>query len=425
MFATRTTAIIIANNSIIHRRCCSIPQRQQHFTSYSSSTVNTNNDEGSLMTNNCSDLLLDNVRFVLCQPQGAQNIGAVARICQNFGITKNFAIVNPDAEALDECDTHDMGGKNHHDIGIECRLKPDAKKFAVHAAWMIEEAEQKITHMSHGIEDALKDVTFVVATTARSRENIPFLTPKELKEVIKKEARRGKVAILFGNEARGLSNEELKYANVCVSIPTAGHPEEMTKKYRYTGGSETRGGKGSSSVNATPVSLNLSHAAAILAYEIHDALSNVNADVGFTSHLLTVEERKRLADDLTNARRALDIFKEEKGESEEEEEEVEEEYVLHEEKEAKAILAVLSAGPIASKNATPLFFMARRLQALKKLDAIDELVKDFLETKMASKPSELNSEKSVADITRDGLNISLTKSEAKRVFKYVQKNLMK
>ena len=37
------------------------------------------------------------------------------------------------------------------------------------------------------------------------------------------------------------------------------------------------------------------HAAGILAYEIHDALSNVNADVGFTSHLLNVEERKRLA----------------------------------------------------------------------------------------------------------------------------------
>ena len=77
--------------------------------------------------------------------------------------------------------------------------------------------------MPHGLEDALKDCTYVVATTARSRENIPFLTPKELKEVVRKEAERGKVAVLFGNEARGLSNEELKYANVCVSIPTAGH----------------------------------------------------------------------------------------------------------------------------------------------------------------------------------------------------------
>ena len=202
--------------------------------------------------------LLDNVRFVLCSPQGPQNIGAVARVCQNFGLTKNFAIVNPDPQALDTCDTHDMGGEKKHDIVIECTLKEEAKKFAVHASWMVEEAEKNITHMPHGLEDALKDCTYVVATTARSRENIPFLTPKELKEVVRKEAERGKVAVLFGNEARGLSNEELKYANVCVSIPTAGHPEEMTKKYRYTGGAEPRGNAGSRKVDATPVSLNLS-----------------------------------------------------------------------------------------------------------------------------------------------------------------------
>ena len=41
---------------------------------------------------------------------------------------------------------------------------------------MIEEAEKNITHMPHGLEDALKDCTFVAATTARSRENTPFLT---------------------------------------------------------------------------------------------------------------------------------------------------------------------------------------------------------------------------------------------------------
>ena len=50
---------------------------------------------------------------------------------------------------------------------------------------------------------------------------------------------------------------------------------------------------------ATPVSLNLPMQLELLAYEIHDALSNVNADVGFTSHLLNVEERKRLAEDLS------------------------------------------------------------------------------------------------------------------------------
>ena len=379
-------------------------------------------DDSSELANPTRRTLLDNVRFVLCSPQGPQNIGAVARVCQNFGLTKNFAIVNPDPQALDTCDTHDMGGEKKHDIGIECTLKEEAKKFAVHASWMVEEAEKNITHMPHGLEDALKDCTYVVATTARSRENIPFLTPKELKEVVRKEAERGKVAVLFGNEARGLSNEELKYANVCVSIPTAGHPEEMTKKYRYTGGAEPRGNAGSRKVDATPVSLNLSHAAGILAYEIHDALSNVNADVGFTSHLLNVEERKRLAEDLSLARRSMDIFAPSKNISNDEEKDEKErlfeepEYLLHE-KESKAIQSVLNAGPIASKNATPLFFLARRLKILGDLHALDDIIKDFLNTKAPA--PQLGSEKGVSDAIRDGLGISLTNAEAKRVFKYV------
>ena len=119
-------------------------------------------------------------------------------------------------------------------------------------------------------------------------------------------------------------------------------------------------------LDATPVSLNLSHAAGILAYEIHDALANVNADVGFTSHLLNVEERKRLADELSLARRSVDIFAPSKnvsnGEENDEEECMldEQECLLHE-KESKAIQSVLNAGAIASKNATPLFFLSRRL----------------------------------------------------------------
>ena len=79
--------------------------------------------------------------------------------------------MNPDPQALDTCDTHDMGGEQKHDIGVECVLKEEAKKFAVHASWMIEEAEKNITHMPHGLEDALKDCTFVVATTGEPREH--------------------------------------------------------------------------------------------------------------------------------------------------------------------------------------------------------------------------------------------------------------
>ena len=184
---------------------------------------------------------------------------------------------------------------------------------------------------------------------------IPF-DAKRTGEVVRKERREG---VAFCSMKQRIVNEERRTC-ACHSIK---HPEEMTKKYRYTGGAEPRGNAGSRKVDATPVSLNLSHAAGILAYEIHDALSNVNADVGFTSHLLNVEERKRLAEDLSLARRSMDIFAPSKNISNDEEKDEKErlfeepEYLLHE-KESKAIQSVLNAGPIASKNATPLFFLA-------------------------------------------------------------------
>ena len=134
--------------------------------------------------------LLDNVCFVLCRPQGPQNIGGVARVMQNFGV-KDLRIVTPEPTALDP-------------LAVERRADPataplheDAAKFAVHASWMLQDATRVAT-----ASEALADCTYVIATTARQRENLPIMTAREAVAVIKNEAQRGKVAVLFGNEVR-------------------------------------------------------------------------------------------------------------------------------------------------------------------------------------------------------------------------------
>ena len=149
IFTSSTTSYFAAlvpfkrSSNITHHR---LPRRSKALTSQTTTKSVLSEHPEAAEKQTKSKTLLDNVRFVLCSPQGPQNIGAVARVCQNFGLTKNFAIVNPDPQALDTCDTHDMGGEQKHDIGVECVLKEEAKKFAVHASWMIEEAEKNIIH---------------------------------------------------------------------------------------------------------------------------------------------------------------------------------------------------------------------------------------------------------------------------------------
>ena len=102
----------------------------------------------------------------------------------------------------------------------------------------------------------------------------------------KKEAERGKAAVLFGNEARGLSNEESACERSCLFQPLT--PRRDDKEIRHNRGAERKVEK-----LTTPAPLNLSHAAGIFVRDTRRPV-NVNADVGFTSHLLNAEERKRL-----------------------------------------------------------------------------------------------------------------------------------
>ena len=71
------------------------------------------------------------------------------------------------------------------------------------------------------LAEAVADCAHVIATTARVRYvSIPFSTPRECVERLATGVHPGKIALVFGRERIGLTNEELDHAQEAVAIPT-------------------------------------------------------------------------------------------------------------------------------------------------------------------------------------------------------------
>ncbi len=71
------------------------------------------------------------------------------------------------------------------------------------------------------LPQALVGASFAVAMSARQRDLGPVVgTPRETVQRLLAEAGQGEVALVFGNETHGLSNEEVLYCQAAVSIPT-------------------------------------------------------------------------------------------------------------------------------------------------------------------------------------------------------------
>ena len=130
-------------------------------------------------------------RIVLVEPQGALNVGSVARVMMNFEFSELF-LVNPRCDPQSE----------------------DAFKMATHAKEILEKAK-----IVQNLENALQGCTRVIATTAKQRHrNRQLEGPKlPLSWLVQAETPN---AIIFGAEDRGLSNEELEWAQRWVRIPT-------------------------------------------------------------------------------------------------------------------------------------------------------------------------------------------------------------
>jgi tRNA/rRNA methyltransferase len=134
----------------------------------------------------------DHLRVVLVSTRNSLNIGAAARALSNFGFSR-LRVVNPYEKAFREA------------------------RSAVGAASILASAEEFTT-----VAEAVADCTLVVGTTAvRHRELQHSVRRLEYGgHSIRKHMSGGNVALLFGSERYGLSNDDLSHCHWLIRIPT-------------------------------------------------------------------------------------------------------------------------------------------------------------------------------------------------------------
>jgi len=136
----------------------------------------------------------DNIAIILAQPQIPENIGSVARAMSNMGL-KKLIVVEP---------------KNYE----LCRLLKTATGNSVEVVRNME--------LYRDLKEALEPFQYVVGTTARTGSHRPSMTqPRRLAQDLIPISEKNMIALLFGPEDRGLSNEQLRYCHTIVTIPTA------------------------------------------------------------------------------------------------------------------------------------------------------------------------------------------------------------
>ena len=138
-------------------------------------------------------LIAEGPAIILCEPQLGQNIGMVARAMANFGLAE-LRLVNPRD-------------------GWPSEYAQKAAKGAIH---VVEQAKVFAT-----IEEAVADLNFVMATTARPRDMIKKVRgPEEAAaDLHKRYHGNEKVGVLFGRERWGLNNDEIALADEIITFP--------------------------------------------------------------------------------------------------------------------------------------------------------------------------------------------------------------
>ncbi|MBQ9025383.1 MAG: TrmJ/YjtD family RNA methyltransferase [Methanobrevibacter sp.] len=159
------------------------------------------------------DLFKSNIYIVFVECETPGNIGFLARTMANFGL-KNLVLINPPT------------------------LTPEAYYQATHGKYIVENA---LVYPSLDEFYQAKRIDFKIASTgiaggSYNLSRIP-IKPEQLAESINI---NNNIAILFGREGDGLTNKEIENCDICVSIPT----------------------------DPTYPILNISHAAAIIFYEL-------------------------------------------------------------------------------------------------------------------------------------------------------------
>ena len=134
----------------------------------------------------------DRLRVVLVAPRNPLNIGAAARAMSNFGFF-HLRVVNPYELAFREA------------------------RSAVGAEPLLAKAEEFKT-----VAEAVEDCTLVVGTTAVGLRQLqhPVRRLDQAARLLRKHLVGGLVAVLFGSEKRGLTNEDFSHCHWLLRIPT-------------------------------------------------------------------------------------------------------------------------------------------------------------------------------------------------------------
>jgi TrmH family RNA methyltransferase len=139
-----------------------------------------------------TETALDRLAVVLVSTRNPLNIGAAARAMSNFGFPC-LRVVSPYQMAFREA------------------------RSAVGAAAVLEQAQEFKT-----LAEAVADSTLVIGTTAVRHRTLhhPLKRLEQGARAIRKRLASGRVAILFGSEKFGLSNEHMSHCHWLLRIPT-------------------------------------------------------------------------------------------------------------------------------------------------------------------------------------------------------------
>lgn len=137
--------------------------------------------------------MFEHIRIVLIETTHSGNIGSVARAMKTMGLTQ-LVLVSPHAEIDGQAIALAAGAS---DVLSHARIVPS-------------------------LAEAIADCALVIGTSHKSKESdVPLLDPRQAGLQVAAEAVQAPVAIVFGRESNGMSNEELRCCNYHLCIPTS------------------------------------------------------------------------------------------------------------------------------------------------------------------------------------------------------------
>lgn len=202
----------------------------------------------------------ENIRIVLVATTHPGNIGATARAMKAMGV-KKLDLVTPKIFP-----------------GAEVTARASGADDILSSVQVFED-----------LQDAIKDCNYVLGTSARIR-NIPWpaISPEHAAQQIIHKASKGiNVAVIFGRESSGLSNDEIDLCNTMIEIPS--NPEFS--------------------------SLNIASAVQIICYEIHKVIiSDIVTSGEFTDKIpaASIEQMKMFYEHLEQCLVDIDYYDPEK-----------------------------------------------------------------------------------------------------------------